>query len=69
MSGFRPISWGTDLETGAAYLISAGIIAFGAWVVAGTITADSPLVWTLGGLVTVAIGSFSFFLQRKGPAV
>jgi hypothetical protein len=60
---------GTEMETGAAYLISVGIIAFGIWVVAGAIAAGSPLAWTLGGLITVAIGSFSFFLQCKGPAI
>ena len=57
------------METGAAYLISVGITAFGIWVVAGAITAGSPLAWAFAGLVTVAIGSFSFFLQWKGPAV
>jgi hypothetical protein len=55
------------METGAAYLISVGIAAFGAWVVAGAIAAGSPLAWVLGGLVTVAIGSFSLFLQCKRP--
>ena len=54
------------METGAAYVISVGIAAFGAWVVAGALAAGSPLAWALGGLVTVAIGSFSFFLQCKG---
>ena len=42
------------MKTGATYLISVGIAAFGAWVVAGAIAAGSPLAWVLGGLVTVA---------------
>jgi hypothetical protein len=48
-----------------AYLISIGITAGGTWILAGTLAAGSPLAWTLAGLATVAIGSFSLFEQIK----
>jgi hypothetical protein len=53
------------LETAVAYLISIGITAGGTWILAGTLAAGSPLAWTLAGLATVAIGSFSLFEQIK----
>jgi hypothetical protein len=40
-------------------LISAGIIAFGVWVVAETITAGWP--WTLMGLLAVIVGLLSLY--------
>ena len=64
MSRFKPIR-GIDMEAGAAYLISVGITAFGTWIVTGTITAGSPLAWTLAGLIVVAVGSLSLFEQLK----
>jgi hypothetical protein len=36
-----------------SFLISAGIIAFGVWVVVGTITAGWPLAWTIMGLLAI----------------
>ena len=65
MSSSRPISKGTEMETAVAYLISVGITVCGIWVVAGTITAGSPLPWTLAGLVAVTVGSLSLFEQVK----
>jgi hypothetical protein len=43
------------MDTVLSLLISAGIIAFGIWVVASTIAADSPLAWTLCGLLPVIV--------------
>jgi hypothetical protein len=43
-----------------SFLISAGIIAFGVWVAAGTITAGWPLAWALMGLLAVIVGLLSF---------
>ena len=57
------------METAIAYLISVGIVACGIWVVAYTLAAGSPLAWTLAGLTTVTIGSFSLFEQFKAPKV
>jgi hypothetical protein len=42
-----------------SFLISAGIIAFGVWVVAWTIAAGWP--WTLMGLLTVIVGVLSIY--------
>ena len=42
-----------------SFLISAGIIAFGVWVVAETITAGWP--WTLMGLLVVTVGLLSLY--------
>ena len=42
-----------------SFLISAGIIAFGVWVVAVTITAGWP--WTLMGLLAVIVGLLSLY--------
>jgi hypothetical protein len=47
------------MDTVLSLLISAGIIAFGVWVVAGTITAGWP--WTLMGLLAVIVGLLSLY--------
>ena len=49
------------MDTTFSFLISAGIIAFGVWIVAGTIAAGSPLTWTLTGLLPVVVGSISLY--------
>jgi hypothetical protein len=43
-----------------SFLISAGIIAFGVWVVAVTIAGGLPLAWPLMGMLAVVVGSISF---------
>ena len=50
-----------NMDAAFSLLISAGIIAFGIWIVAGTIAAGSPLAWTLMGLLTVIVGSISLY--------
>ena len=47
------------MDTVLSFLISAGIIAFGVWVVAETITAGWP--WTLMGLLVVTVGLLSLY--------
>jgi hypothetical protein len=47
-------------------LISAGIIAFGDWVVVGTIAKDLPFVWTLMALFPLLTGFTSFYESLKG---
>jgi hypothetical protein len=42
-------------------LISAAIIAFGDWVVVGTIAKDLPFVWTLMALFPLLTGFISFY--------
>ncbi len=50
-----------NMDAAFSFLISVGIIAFGIWIVAGTIAAGSPLAWTLMGLLTVIVGSISLY--------
>ena len=44
-----------------SFLISAGIVAFGVWVVVGTIIAGWPWAWPLMGLLAVTVGSLSLY--------
>ncbi len=44
-----------------SFLISVDIIAFGIWIVAGTIAAGSALAWALMGLLTTIGGSISLY--------
>jgi hypothetical protein len=50
-----------NMDAAFSFLISVGIIAFGIWIVAGTIAADSPLAWTLIGLLPAIVGSISLY--------
>jgi hypothetical protein len=47
------------MDKALLYLISAGMIAFGVWIVVGTVTTGSPLAWTLSGLLPLLVGSIS----------
>jgi len=47
-----------------SFLISVGIVAFGIWIVAGSIAAGSPS-WTLMGLLTVIVGSISLYQATR----
>jgi hypothetical protein len=47
-------------------LISAGIAAFGVWIV-GYITSGSPSGWTLTGILPITLGSISLY-QAAGEA-
>ena len=49
------------MDTALSYLISAVIIAFGVWIVVGTVTTGSPLAWTLSGLLPLLVGSISLY--------
>jgi hypothetical protein len=55
------------MDTVLSFLISAGIIAFGVWVVVATIAAGLPLAWTLLGLLPVIVGSFSLIKRLGTP--
>jgi hypothetical protein len=44
-----------------SFLVSAGIIAFGVWVVAETIIAGCPLAWPLMGLLATLVGVLSLY--------
>jgi hypothetical protein len=47
------------MDTVFSFLISAGIIAFGVWVVVSTIAAG--WAWTLMGLLAVIVGLLSLY--------
>ena len=49
------------MNTALAYLISAGIIAFGLWVIVGALSA-AAYGWALIGFLPVIVGSFSIYL-------
>jgi hypothetical protein len=53
------------MDTVLSFLISAGIVAFGVWVVAGTIAAGWPLA-SLMGLIAVIVGLLSLFWVGPG---
>jgi hypothetical protein len=54
------------MDTALSYLISAGIIAFGVWIVVSTVTAGSPMAWTFAGLVPTVVGSISLYQAVGG---
>jgi len=54
------------MDTAFSYLISAGIIAFGVWIVVGTVTAGSPMAWTFTGLVPMVVGTISLYQVVSG---
>src|SRR3984893_3988860 len=64
----RTLFFGMEANMDAAFsfLISIGIIAFGVWIVAGTIAAGSPLAWALMGTLTVIVGSISLYQAIRG---
>ena len=53
-----------NMNAAFSFLISVGIIAFGIWIVAGTIAAGSPS-WALMGLLTVIVGSISLYQATR----
>jgi hypothetical protein len=56
-----------NMDTALSILISVGLIAFGAWIVAGaTSGSDSPLVWALLALLTVVTGLISLYPVIRG---
>jgi hypothetical protein len=57
-----------NMDTALSHLISAGIIAFGVWIIVGTLTAGTPLAWTLLGLLSVLVGSISLYQLVSGKS-
>jgi hypothetical protein len=55
------------MDTVASYLISLGLVAFGAGVVfaAAKASSGSLLVWTIMGLMPVAVGLFSLISEMR----
>jgi hypothetical protein len=51
------------MDATLSFLISAGIMAFGVWIVVGTVIAGSPMAWTFTGLVPMVVGSISLYIR------
>ena len=54
------------MDAAFSFLISIGIIAFGIWIIAGTIAAGSPLAWAIVGPLTFIVGSISLYQAIRG---
>jgi hypothetical protein len=55
---------GPNMDATLSFLISAGIMAFGVWIVVGTVIAGSPMAFT--GLVPMVVGSISLYQVVSG---
>jgi hypothetical protein len=49
------------MERALAYLISAGIVGFGAWIFIAGLSSGAPALWACAALIPVAIGLLSAF--------
>jgi hypothetical protein len=56
-----------DVDKALAYLISAGIVAFGVWIIVHAIGSDASLVWTLLGILPVLVGLISLCHEARLP--
>jgi len=57
---------GPNMDATLSFLISAGIMAFGVWIVVGTVIAGSPMAWRFTGLVSMVVGSISLYQVVSG---
>jgi hypothetical protein len=55
------------MDRALSLLISAGIAAFGVWIIAYTMASGSPLGWMLMGILSIILGSISLY-QAIGEA-
>ena len=49
------------MEEALAYVISAGIVGFGVWILVAGLSSGTPAFWTWVALLPVAIGLLSAF--------
>jgi len=49
------------MDRALSLLISAGIAAFGVWIMGYTIASGSPLGWTLLRILAIMLGSISLY--------
>ena len=49
------------MDRALSLLISAGIAAFGVWIIGYTMASGSPLGWTLMGILSLILGSISHY--------
>jgi hypothetical protein len=52
---------GAHMDRALSFFISAGIAALGVWIVAHAGGSESPLVWTLLGILPIVVGSISLY--------
>jgi hypothetical protein len=55
------------MDRALSFLISAGIAAFGVWIIAYTIASGSPLARTLMGFlpIVVGLGLISLYQEKR----
>jgi hypothetical protein len=53
------------MDRALSFLISAGIAAFGVWIIAHTIVSGSHLVWTLMGILPIVVGLISLYQANR----
>ena len=49
------------MEKTLAYVISAGIVGFGAWILIAGLSSSAPALWACAALLPIAIGLLSAF--------
>ena len=52
------------MEKAAAYVVSAGIVAFGVWILIAGLRSGAPVLWSFVALIPVVIGLLSAFGDR-----
>jgi hypothetical protein len=56
---------GTHMDRALSFLISAGIAAFGVWIIAYSIVSGSYLVWTFMGILPIVVGLISLYQTNR----
>jgi len=51
------------MERALAYVVSAGIIGFGAWILVAGLNSNAPVLWTCAAAFPIAIGLSSAFRE------
>jgi len=52
------------MEKALAYVISAGIVGFGAWILIAGLSSSAPALWACAALVPVTVGFLSAFSPK-----
>jgi hypothetical protein len=47
------------MEKALAYVISAGIVGFGGWILIAGLSSSAPALWTCLAMIPIAIGLLS----------
>ena len=53
-----------SMEKALAYVISAGIVGFGAWALIAGLNSDAPAIWASLALFPIAVGLVSAFAPK-----